>query len=242
MDVSAGAMLSGDVPRGLEHARAALSLAEQSGHSRTKLAASINMAQALEMQGDTEAAKQCLDHVVESARGNRHLLRAAIDGLANVWITRGDFARAREVFSAADDDFADQPSAALKWDSISELNSRARLELAEARWAEGELILRRALAIAKQSEDAVWVFRLSVSVARCLAMMGRVEESVMALPQPSIDRPLEPELLSQYLCALATIHHSAGRFGRFWIESAACPSSCGRTREFLSRSRSDVWA
>ena len=48
------------------------------------------------MSGDTDAAQLYLDNIVDRGDGNRHLRRAAMDGLANPWISKGEFERAQE--------------------------------------------------------------------------------------------------------------------------------------------------
>ncbi len=193
IDASAGSMVTGDLTGCLDHARNALKLSEESGHSRTRLAASINIAQALEMGGDTERAHGYLDDVIRDADGNQHLLRAALDSLANLWITKGDYAAARDAFIASDDLFKGESSPTLNWDVITELNSRARLEQFLWQWSEAHSILSNALSIAQESEDAVWIFRLSLAKARCLAMMGRPADAVLALPARSADELIDPE-------------------------------------------------
>ena len=133
VDVSAAAMVAGDLHGSLEHAQAALDSAEVSGHSRTKLAALINIAQVLAMKGETESAKRHLDEAMIKARGNQHLVRASLDALANLWITRGDLDAAGKVFSQAEQEFG-SADPLLNWDAISELNSRSRLAQHQLRW------------------------------------------------------------------------------------------------------------
>ncbi len=240
IDASAAAMLGGDLIGSLEHARSALSLSRESGHSRTELAASINIAQALEMSGDTDAAQHYLDNIVDCGDGNRHLLRAAMDGLANLWISKGDFERAQEVFLAAEHEFKEELALTLNWDIITELNSRARLQQALCHWSEAHSILSKALLIAHRSEDAVWTFRLSVADARCLALLGRPVEAVRALPARVTEKTLEPELLVRVLRSSSGHSPRHPSSGSGEIESRSLPSRRARTRERVSRPRSHL--
>ena len=63
-----------------------------------------------------------------------------MDGLANLWISKGDFARAQEIFVSAEDEFKEELALTLNWDVITELNSRARLEQALFHWGEAHIL------------------------------------------------------------------------------------------------------
>ena len=68
------------------------------------------------MGGDTERAHGYLDDVIRDADGDPALASGGARRLANLWITQGDYAAARDAFIASDDLFKGESSPTLNWD------------------------------------------------------------------------------------------------------------------------------
>jgi DNA-binding NtrC family response regulator len=182
-------MLLGDNSAALSAAESASRLASESGHYHTKLAAAINKSHVLERVGDLQGARKCIGYALQAARGNKHLVRAALDSLANLEISAGDYATCKDLFQdSARRALADAGSRP-HWDAISELVSRARLASAEARWNDAIDDLTDGLKLAEQFGDHLSSRRLKVWRARALALVGRADEASRDLMSVFDDSP-----------------------------------------------------
>ena len=180
VDVSAAAMVAGDLHGSLEHAQAALDSAEVSGHSRTKLAALINIAQVLAMKGGPSWRSDILSTQRSKLAGNQHLVRASLDALANLWITRGDLEEAGKGF------FPGRTGIRVHR-PIAELgcNQRAKFSLetrtASAAPAPSAGLPRASTRNREGRNDGGWLWRISIVSAKCLAMSGKIPSKPSAL-------------------------------------------------------------
>ena len=84
IDRSVVHMLLGDNDAAIAAADSAASLALRSGHHHTKLAAAINKSHVLERMGHLEPARKCVEYALGASGSNKHLIRAALDSLANL--------------------------------------------------------------------------------------------------------------------------------------------------------------
>ena len=84
------------------HARRAIELAEQSGHSRTRLVGLVNLSHALHASGKFSEARKCAATVLSRAMSDVELQLTALDTLANVNISEGALDDARQRLAEMD--------------------------------------------------------------------------------------------------------------------------------------------
>jgi DNA-binding NtrC family response regulator/tetratricopeptide (TPR) repeat protein len=214
IDMSAIAMLVGDFAASLGHAESAMKLAAESGHVRTHVAAVINISQIMAWKGDHSTARRYVDLALTSAAGNTHLMRAALDSLANLLISAGEFGECHRLFKQSDVNGHDSASGPLHWDAVTELNTRARLAQSEGRWRDAARFLSDAIKVAESCGDQVSVRRSKVSRAHCFGLEGRRTEASIDLEDVQTAQVRDPESVSRFYGALSALEHAGGQTER----------------------------
>ena len=155
------------------------------------------MAQILTWKGDFNQASKHVEEYLKGVKGNRHLLRSALDSHANLLTTRRQFAESKKVFQHLGEEEDETGGSRPHWDAASEAYSRARLAHAEGdtRTAVGHL--DRALSVAQQSGDQIWVRRIRASRAQCLGLLGEDAEAVRELDALRRTEIQNPEFVSR---------------------------------------------
>ena len=175
IDRSVVHMLLGDNEAAFAAADLAASLALQSGHHHTKLAAAINKSHVLERMGHLEPARKCVEYALGASGSNRHLIRAALDSLANLEITAGRYSECRILFEETARRARADAGARPHWDAISELASRSRLAIAEMNLKGAIDDLSDAIKLANDFGDNLSEIRLRIRRARALGLDAQSE-------------------------------------------------------------------
>ncbi|MEO8074965.1 MAG: sigma 54-interacting transcriptional regulator [Acidobacteriota bacterium] len=201
------AALLGDLDDSLDFAREAMLLADQSGHSRTRAAAAINMSHVYCSRGDLAEAKRLVEMGLGSAGANLHVRLAALDSWANLLITAGQYHECREVFAQVSGLLTDASGERLHWDVLTELFTRARLAQAEGDWQEACAALSEGVRVADGCGDHLSGRRMRLGRSKCFALLGRQNESCADISEGMMTHAEHPIGLTQYYGALA----AAGR-------------------------------
>jgi DNA-binding NtrC family response regulator len=209
LDWSNVAGLLGDLDTSLLYAEKATSLAEQSGHFKTQIASIVNTSHILCWRGDFERAERLIEYALRCAGGNSHVRLAALDSLANVFISTGRYGECAKVFSDVEASGTD-PKSRLHWDSLAETFSRARLAQAQRRWLDAYDELARGAALAETCGDILWSRRINLSQVRCLALLDRHEEAVDLLLRAVPSDTVDLETVARHHAALAAVHIDRG--------------------------------
>ena len=170
IDRSVVHMLLGDNEAAIAAADSAASLSLQSGHHHTKLAAAINKSHVLERMGHLEPARKCVEYALGASGSNKHLIRAALDSLANLEITAGRYSECRILFEETARRARADAGARPHWDAISELASRSRLAIAERNLKGAIDDLSDAIKLANDFGDNLSEIRLRIRRARALGL------------------------------------------------------------------------
>ena len=209
--MAAISMVLGDLSESLKHAERANELSHQSGHFRTRVAAVINIAQILTWKGDLHTARRYVAEALEIAQGNKHLMRSALDSLANLLITAGQYQESQEVFQrlAMGQDELDERRP--HWDEASEVYSQARLAQAQGDLQGATELLNHALGVAQSCGDQIWSRRIRASRAQCLGLLGRQRDAIEDLEELQRTEIRNPEFMSRYYGALAGYCFGGGK-------------------------------
>ena len=179
-------MLLGDNEAAIAAADSAASLSLQSGHHHTKLAAAINKSHVLERMGHLEPARKCVEYALGATGSNKHLIRAALDSLANLEITAGRYSECRILFEETARRARADAGARPHWDAISELASRSRLAIAERNLKGAIDDLSDAIKLANDFGDNLSEIRLRIRRARALGLDGQSEAATKDVIKASI--------------------------------------------------------
>jgi DNA-binding NtrC family response regulator/tetratricopeptide (TPR) repeat protein len=240
IDMAAIAMILSDLPTSLAHGTRAIELARESGHARTRLAAIINLSQVLTWQGEFERAGQYIDEALQSEYDNRHLRRSALDSLANLLVSKGNYDDCKRVLRGLAGETDGVSSKRPHWDTSTEAFSMARLAQAEGKLDEALEYLNRALSIAESCGDQIWIRRIRTTRVRALGLLGRVDDAIGDLDEIHRVELRDPESISRYYGALATVEEADGKPGHARLHLRRASRIAGAmTNEALRRDHED---
>jgi DNA-binding NtrC family response regulator len=206
--------LLGNSDASLRKAEQARSLAIESGHVRTRVAAVINISHILCARGDFHGALGCIAEGLQAAGSNVHLRLAALDSRANVLLSSGQYAASRSAFEEVTAVSARATENRLHWDKLTELFSRARLAQAEGRWASAVEDLSLGIALASSCGDRVWDRRMRLVRSKCFSALGNYEKGCLDIAESiRLDR-FDVSEMSRHYGALAASHAEGSTWAR----------------------------
>src|SRR5262249_43810425 len=149
-------------------------------------------------------AEELLSRAIDAAGSHVHLRAAALDAMSQLFLSKGDVRRARELFLVLLNlRRGGIRGVTTRWDGLSELFTRARILEAEGRRRRAVHLLRAGVSRAASGGERFWELKLALHLARVAAELGEAEDAKGQLIS-LLGRPLEgPEMVADLCLARA---------------------------------------